>query len=333
MSIDLKTRYLGLDLEHPLILGASPLVDSLDRVKEAEDVGAAAIVMHSLFEEQMNHEASGADLHIHSYEESFSEATSYFPSHFDFAMGSAAYLRQIEKIREAVSVPLIASLNGRSVGGWTDMAKDMESAGAQALELNLYFQPTRSEIGSEELEDEAIDVVEAVCKKVSLPVAVKLSPFFTSLPHFVRRLEGAGAKAVVLFNRFYQPDINVVELENVSRLDLSNSSELLLRLRWLAILHGSFSLQMSCTGGIQTGVDVIKSLMAGADTVQVVSAVLREGPKKITTILKEMKEWMTEHEYNDLHEMRGSMSYRHSPNPEAIERANYIKILQSWAGY
>jgi len=330
MSIDLKTTYLGLPLKHPLIMGASPLVDQLSTVRELEEVGAAAIVMHSLFEEQIIAGVEGAEAHIHSHEDAFGEATSYFTSSADYALGADIYLDRIAEIKEAVSIPVIGSLNGRTPSGWTDFAADIESAGADALELNLYFQPSESETSPDELEAEAAGIVESVCNKISIPVAVKISPFFTSVPHFVRRLEKAGAKAVVLFNRFYQPDIDIENLETCPTLRLSNSDELLLRLRWLAILRDRFSLNLSCSGGVHTAEDAIKAIMAGADTVQLVSTILRNGPLRLTTMLREMTRWLEEYEYKTIDDARGSMSYRKTPNPEAIERANYLKILQSW---
>jgi len=331
MTVDLKTNYLGLPLKHPLIVGASPFVDQLPKVRELEDAGAAAIVMHSLFEEQVigNHEGAEAD--IYSHEESFAEATSYFPDQLDFALGPDTYLERIAEIKERVDIPVIGSLNGRTPSGWTHFASDIEQAGADALELNLYFQPTDSERSADELEAEAASIVENVCGEISIPVAVKLSPFFSSLPHFIRRLEKAGAKAVVLFNRFYQPDIDIVNLETVPALKLSDSSELLLRLRWLAILRDRFQVDLSCTGGAHTAEDCIKAIMAGADTVQLVSALLEKGPTHLATVLKEMTLWLGEFEYERLADARGTMSYRNSPNPKAIERANYLKILQSWS--
>jgi len=331
MSLDLKTNYLGLALKHPLIVGASPFVDQLPKVRELEDAGAAAIVMHSLFEEQIVDSYEGAEADLYSHEESFAEATSYFPDNLDFALGPDTYLERIAEIKKIVSIPVIGSLNGRTPSGWTEFAADIERAGADALELNLYFQPTDSEQSAESLEADAATTVQSVCEHVSIPVAVKLSPFFSSLPHFVRRMETAGAKAVVLFNRFYQPDIDIVNLQTVPSLKLSDSSELLLRLRWLAILRDRFALDLSCTGGVHTAEDAIKAIMAGADTVQLVSSLLEKGPSHLATILEKMTLWFGEFEYNSVSEARGSMSYRNTPNPEAIERANYLKILQSWS--
>lgn len=330
MSVKLNSSYLGLSLKNPLIVGASPLVDYLSKVREVEDAGAAAIVMHSLFEEQVDSTAAGTDAHLHSHEESFAEATSYFPDGVDFALGPDRYLEQIRDIKETVSIPVIGSLNGRTQGGWLGFAEDIEAAGADALELNLYFQPTDTETPAAVIESESIAIIRAVHEKVSLPISVKLSPYFTSLPHFVRRIAVAGAKSVVLFNRFYQPDIDIENLETVSSLQLSNSSELLLRLRWLAILRDRIPIELSCSGGVHTAEDVIKATMAGADNVQMVSAILRHGASHLKDTLKNLETWLEEFEYPSIEELRGSMSHRHNPNPEAIERANYLKILQSW---
>ncbi len=331
MSVQLQTTYLGLELKHPLIAGASPLVDQLPKVRQIEDAGAAAIVMHSLFEEQFINSQEGAEANVYSHEESFAEATSYFPGELDFALGPDTYLERIREIKEIVSVPVIGSLNGRTPSGWIRFAADIESAGADALELNLYFQPTTSEASPEELETDAAETVQSVCQQVCIPVAVKLSPYFSSLPHFVRRLEKAGAKAIVLFNRFYQPDIDIVNLETVPALKLSTSDELLLRLRWLAILRDRFALDLSCSGGVHSSDDAIKAIMAGADTVQMVSSLLLKGPAHLAIVLEKMKLWLDEFEYSSIADARGSMSYRNTPNPEAIERANYLKVLQSWS--
>lgn len=330
MPLNLKTSYLGLPLRNPLVVGASPMVDSLATVLELEEAGAAAVVMHSLFEEQVVAGEAGAEAHLHSHEEAFAEATSYFPSEVEFTLGPDTYLEQIAKLKERLSIPVVGSLNGRTPGGWTGYAAEIESAGADALELNLYFQPTATEDSAARIEDEAVGIVESVCGSVGLPVAVKLSPFFTSLPHFVRRLSEAGAAAVVVFNRFYQPDIDIEKLETVSSLRLSESDELLLRLRWLAILRDRLPVELACSGGVHAAEDAIKALMAGADVVQLVSCLLREGPGRLAEILRKMTLWFEEFEYASVDEARGSMSYRNTPNPEAIERANYLRILQSW---
>lgn len=327
MNIDLSTRYLGLKLQHPLVIGASPLVDNLDRVREIEDNGAAAIVMHSLFEEQILLDSLSEETYIEGNQESFAEAISYFPNASSFALNPETYLIRLQKIKSMVSMPVIGSLNGKTPSGWTDYARDIESAGADALELNLYATPTLDETDPNTAESYSIAVVRSVCQQVKIPVAVKISPYYSSLPYFIRQLENAGASAVVLFNRFYQPDIDIEELETVPSLKLSESHEILLRLRWLAILRDNFSIHLSCSGGVHTVNDVIKATMAGADSVQVVSALLKNGVGFIRTLRNELEDWMVEHEYASIQEMKGSMSYRNTPNPEAIERANYVKIL------
>lgn len=327
MKLDLSTQYLGLTLPHPLVVGASPLVDNLDRVREIEDTGAAALIMHSLFEEQILMDHLSEERHVHGIEETFAEATSYFPASSAFALDPNTYLTRIQRIKEMVSMPVIGSLNGRTPSGWIDYARDIEQAGADALELNLYFQPAVTADHPAKIEMDAVNVVKSVCNQVKIPVAVKLSPYFTSLPHFVKHLEEAGAKGVVLFNRFYQPDIDIEELETLPHLQLSESSELLLRLRWLAILRDVVGVDLSCSGGVHTDVDVIKAVMSGADSVQLVSSLLKNGVSHMGMLRTQLEHWMEEHEYESLAEMKGSMSYRKSPNPDAIERANYVKIL------
>ncbi|MDX2109237.1 MAG: dihydroorotate dehydrogenase-like protein [Verrucomicrobiota bacterium] len=328
--MDLSTSYLGFKLPHPFIVGASPMIYKLDLVKRLEDAGAAAIVMHSLFEEQIQHHQSGIEKHILSHENSYAEATSYFPQAQAFHLGPDDYLAQVAKLKQTVNIPVIASLNGINEGTWVEWAKLIEQAGADALELNLYFLPRSDEEPAGVIEQRCYQIVRMIKQFVTIPVAVKLSPYFTSLPHFARRLETAGADALVLFNRFFQPDINIEELETVSHLELSNSSDLLLRLRWLAVLHGRMRLNLAVTGGVHTAQDAIKSVMAGADAVQMVSALLQRGPSYLTEIRKHFETWMEEHEYTSLEQMKGSMSYLHAPNPELLGRANYMRILQSW---
>lgn len=328
--MDLKTTYLGLELPHPFVVGASPIAARLDRVRLAEDSGAAALVMNSLFEEQIIHHEEGLQKHVLSHEDSFAEATSYFPAADEFDLGPDEYLERIREIKQAVDIPVIASLNGTNLGTWMEYAKYMEEAGADALELNLYYQPRSAEESSEQVEGNLVEVVDKVRQSVKLPLAVKLSPFFSSLPNFIKRIEDKGANAAVIFNRFYQPDIDIENLEAVPSLKLSDSSELLLRLRWLAILSGRTQLDLAVTGGVHTAEDAIKAVMAGADCIQLVSTLLRHGLPQITKLRNEMAQWMEEKEYNSLEQMKGSMSYQHAPNPEAIERANYLRILQSW---
>lgn len=326
----LATRYLGLSLDNPIIAGASPLVDDLDTVKRLEDAGAGAVVMHSLFEEQITREQFGTIQDMELHNESFAEALSYFPQLEEYRLGPDAYLEQIRKLKAAVKIPVIASLNGTTPMGWLDHAQLIEQAGADALELNVYYLATNPLETGDAVERRTLDIVHTVKRSVKIPVAVKLSPYFSSLAHFAKVLEAAGADAVVLFNRFYQPDIDIEELEPSIKLELSSSAALLLRLRWLAILHAHLRIPMSATGGIHTSTDAIKAIMAGATTVQMVSSLLRNGPAHLRKVREGLSTWMEEHEYESIDQMRGSMSLLHSPNPAAFERANYMRILSGW---
>jgi dihydroorotate dehydrogenase (fumarate) len=328
--MDLTTNYLGLRLPHPLMPGASPLADSLDTVKRLEDAGAAAIVLRSLFEEQITREQAGLVYHMEVTSASSAEALSYFPNPDEFVFGPTDYLEQIRKIKAAVSVPVIASLNGTTSEGWLSYAKTIQEAGADALELNVYFIATDPKETGAHVEQRTVEILKAVKKAISIPVAVKLSPFFSSVAHLAHELDGAGVDGLVLFNRFYQPDIDVEALEVVPSLHLSDSSELLLRLHWLAILCGQVKASLAATGGVHTGVDAVKAIMAGASAVQVVSRLLHDGPQRLLTIYQGMKHWMEEHDYESLEQMRGSMSLRKSPDPAAFERGNYMKVLRSW---
>jgi dihydroorotate dehydrogenase (fumarate) len=330
--MDLSTTYLGLRLPHPLMPGASPLADSLDTVKRLEDAGAAAIVLRSLFEEQITRERDGLVYHMEVTQAASAEALSYFPKTEDFVFGPQEYLEQIRKIKAAVKVPVIASLNGTTDEGWLSYAKTIQEAGADALELNVYFIATDPTETGAHVEQRTIDILRSVKKAVTIPVAVKLSPFFSSVAHLAHQLDEAGADGLVLFNRFYQPDIDVEALEAVPSLHLSDSSELLLRLHWLAILSGQVKATMAASGGVHTGLDAVKAVMAGASAVQVVSRLLEDGPQRLLTIFQAMKHWMEEHDYESLAQMRGSMSLSKSPNPAAFERGNYMKILRSWKG-
>jgi len=330
--MDLSTTYLGMNLPHPLMPGASPLVDDLDTVRKLEDAGAAAIVMHSLFEEQIAREQVATFVHTESHGHSFAEALSYFPSTEAFALGPDEYLDQIRRIKQAVDVPVIASLNGYTLGGWLGHARLMEQAGADALELNVYQLATDPEEDACAIEDRAVKMVQAVRSAVGIPLAVKLSPFYTALAHFTRRLDDAGADGLVLFNRFYQPDIDVEELQVRRGLRLSHSSELPLRLRWLAILSGKLRSSLALSGGVHTVNDVVQSVMAGAHAVQVVSALLKLGPAYLEHLRQGLARWLEEHEYVSLRQMQGSMSLEACPDPRVYERANYMLTLQGWRG-
>ncbi len=328
--MDLSTTYLGLELAHPLMAGASPLVDDLDTVKRLEDAGAAALVMHSLFEEQITREEQGTILDMELHAQSHAEALSYFPSVDEYRLGPVQYLEQIRRIKAAVDIPVIASLNGTTPAGWLHHGRLMEQAGADALELNVYYLPTDPAESSAAVEKRTLDIVRAVKAEVKIPVAVKLSPFFSALPHFAAELEAAGADGLVLFNRFYQPDIDPEALEALPSLQLSGSADLLLRLRWLAILHGHLKGSLAVTGGVHTGLDALKAVMAGASGVQMVSALLLHGPERLAQVRAELTEWLEEHEYDSLRQALGSMSLRKCPSPQAFTRANYMRILQGW---
>lgn len=328
--MDLRTTYLGLPLAHPLMPGASPLVDDLDTVKRLEDAGASAIVMHSLFEEQITREREGINRAMDAHAESFAEALSYFPSPEEFHLGPDRYLEQIRKIRATVSVPVIASLNGVTDSGWLSYAKLMQDAGAHALELNVYRIAADPNVPGTTIEHEIENILRSVKRGLGIPVAVKLPPYFTSFANVARQLDDLGADGLVLFNRFYQPDIDVELLEPVPALQLSDSSDLLLRLRWLAILSGRVRCSLAETGGVHTPIDLVKAIMAGAHAVQIVSSILRHGPRQITALKQGLAEWMEKHEYESVAQMTGAVSHRTSADPSAFERANYMRVLQSF---
>ncbi len=328
--MNLTTRYLGLTLKHPFMPGASPLVDDLSTVRQLEDAGASAIVLHSLFEEQVAQEQVALHRYTDFHRDAFAEAGSFFPEPEAFRLGPEPYLEQLRKIKRAVAVPVIASLNGTTNGGWLDYARLMEQAGADALELNVYQLAADPTLSAAQLEHRVIEMVRTVKASVRIPIAVKLSPFFTSLSHFAAQLCAAGADGLVLFNRFYQPDIDVNALEVRRTLHLSDSSELPLRLRWLAILSSQVPASLAATGGLHEPLDAVRALMAGAHAVQLVSALLRHGPRHLTTILRGVEAWMAEKEYPSIDALRGSMSLKTCPDPSAYERANYMLMLQGW---
>lgn len=328
--MNLETDYMGLKLAHPILPGASPLVDKIDQVRRLEDAGAPAIVMHSLFEEQIEMEQNAEHYHRERHEESFGEATSYFPNDDEFALGPDEYLKQIQRIRDAVKVPVIGSLNGVRLGGWVDYAGMIQQAGASALELNMYFLPTDPSESAADIERRMLEIVRAVKSNLSIPLAIKLSPRFSSLPHFVQELDVIGVDGVILFNRFYQPDIDINSLEVTPSLELSHPSELRQRIRWLAILYGQAKASLIASGGVHKTQDVIKAIMAGADGVQVVSSLLKFGPEHLQTLIMGFRSWIEQNEYDSLSRLRGSMSLQRAPNPEALERANYLRMLQVW---
>jgi dihydroorotate dehydrogenase (fumarate) len=328
--MDLTTRYLGLALRHPLITGASPMVDHLDVVRRLEDAGIAAITMHSLFEEQLAVEHAATWHSIESHSEAHSEAASYFPTPDQFALGPDQYLEHIRRIKNVVDVPVIGSLNGSTGRGWTDYAKAIEQAGADALELNIYGVATDLAVTGAVVDSRVIEATKIVRAAVRIPIAVKLTPFVSSVSNLARQLEHAGANGLVLFNRFIQPDIDIEMLDVYPRLRLSDPSELLLRVRWLAILSGRVNLSLAASGGVHSATDAIKAIMAGADAVQLVSVLLQHGPERVASILQDLKHWLVEHEYQSIEQMKGSMSLDRCPDPAAFERGNYVKLLQTW---
>ncbi len=328
--MDLRTTYLGLPLAHPVMPGASPLVDDLDTVKRLEDAGASAIVMHSLFEEQITQEREGIHRAMDAHAESFAEALSYFPEPEEFHLGPDRYLEQIRKIRATVSIPVIASLNGTTDSGWLSYAKLMQDAGAHALELNVYRIAADPNVPGTVVDQDAENILRTVKRGLTIPVAMKMGPFFSSFANVARQLDDLGVDGLVLFNRFYQPDIDPEALEAVPALQLSDSSDLLLRLRWLAILSGRVRCSLAATGGVHTPLDLVKAIMAGAHAVQIVSTILRHGPRQIGALKQGLADWMEKHEYESVAQMTGAVSHRTSADPALFERANYMRVLQSF---
>ena len=328
--MDLTTTYMGLKLKNPIVPSASPLSESVDTIRQMEDAGAAAVVMYSLFEEQITAESQQLDHYLSYGTDTFGEALSYFPEMEDYKTGPGSYLELIGQAKDAVDIPIIGSLNGVSTGGWIEYAKKIQDAGADALELNIYYIPTSVELSGSEVEKIYLDVVKDVTDSVTIPVAVKLSPYFSSTANMAKQLAGAGADALVLFNRFFQPDINLESLEVLPHLTLSRPEELLLPLRWVAILYGRVETDFAITSGIHSAPSVLKGLMAGANVTMMASVLLKQGIGQITTILEGVKSWMEEHEYESVAQMQGSMSQKAVAEPAAFERANYMKALNSW---
>ena len=328
--MDLRTRYLGLDLAHPIVASASPLSKSLDGIRRLEDAGAAAIVLFSLFEEQIHQENEAFD-HLSEFgSESFAESLSYFPAVGQDPVGPDSYLELIRRAREAVAVPLIGSLNGMTDQGWTSFARLIAEAGAHAIELNVFSLPTDPAISARDVEQRTVDVVTAVRRTVAIPVAVKLSPFFSAPGELAMRLVAAGADGLALFNRFYQPDFDLERLEVEPSLELSKPNEIRLPLLWIALLHGRVRVSLAATTGVESATEVVKYLLAGADAVMTTSALLRHGVGHLRTLIAGLSEWLERHECDSVAQIRGSMSLRKVANPEAFERANYIRILQSY---
>jgi dihydroorotate dehydrogenase (fumarate) len=327
--IDLSTYYLGRKLTSPLVASSSPLSKDLDNLRKMEEAGAGAVVLHSLFEEQITLDSESLDRFLNAGSESYAESTSYFPDLEAYNIGPRAYLDHLRAAKKALKIPVIGSLNGCSLGGWVRYARDMEDAGADAIELNIYFLPASFDISGSEMEDDYCELVEAVKSHVRIPVAVKLGPFFTSIPHFAYRLERAGASALVLFNRFYQPDFDLETLEATPNLQLSTSDELRLRLHAIALLSSRLDLDLALTGGVHTSGDAIKGILAGAHVVMLTSALLKHGIPHLRELTKGITRWMEQHEYKSVSQMRGAMNVSGVAEPEVFQRANYLKVLGS----
>lgn len=328
---DLSTRYLGLTLPNPVVASSSPLTEKIDDLRRLEDAGVSAVVLPSLFEEQISIESNDLDLYLSHGAESYAEATSYFPDMGSYNLGPTGYLTRLSAARKALRIPVIGSLNGVSTGGWTRYARKMEEAGADAIELNVYHVPTDPTQSGLDVERMYFDLVAEVVGTVKIPVSVKLTPFLSAPAHVARHLGDLGARGLVLFNRFYQPDFDLEKLEVVPSLNLSSAWTLRLRLRWAAILWGNTSADLAISGGVHSASDVLKSMMAGARVAMVASSVLRHGPEHVRTLLDGVHEWMASHEYESIQQMQGSMSHQHCAEPAALERANYMRVLRSFA--
>ena len=328
--MNLETSYLGLTLVNPLVVGASPMGDDVYLARQLQDCGAAALVMRSLFEEQIDAEQRALTHHVESSAESHAEARSYFPRFSEYQLTTDRYLRQLELLKQTLTIPVIASLNGCRPGGWIDYAIRFQAAGADAIELNLYQLASDPDVAADQIEADMLETVSLVTSAVDIPVAVKLSPFHTAPVQFAVAVERAGAAGVVVFNRFYQPDFAIDDLEVKPQLRLSEPGELLLRLRWLAIISPRVTCSLAATGGVHGSDDVVKAILAGAHAVQLVSVLLQHGPRILTTLADGLRRWMGEHDYATMDEFRGAMNLRRCPDPAAFERANYQRILQSW---
>ncbi len=328
--MDLRTTYMGLSLKNPLVVSAGPLSDSVEKIKRMEDAGASAVVMFSIFEEQLRQESAVLEYALSAGTDSFGEALSYFPAMEDYQVKPDRYLQIIEKASKSTQIPIIGSLNGVTNEGWINYAKSIEQAGAKGLELNVYWIPTDPAMGSAEVEQRYLDIVKTVKSAVKIPVALKLSPFFSSMAHFARRVDEQGVDALVLFNRFYQPDFDLEELEVVPQLNLSTPYEIRLPLLWIALLHGRVKCSLAATRGVHSATEIIKYLMAGADVTMTTSALLQKGIDHLRVMLQDLQQWMDAHEYASVRQMRGCLSQRHVADPSAYERANYIKVLESY---
>lgn len=332
MSVDLSTKYLGLKLKNPLVISACPLSADIERLRRLEQAGASAAVLPSLFEEQIEHDAEEMSKVREFGTESFAEALTYFPDFEDYRTGPEQYLETIENAKKAVKIPIIASLNGASKGGWVRYAKMMEDAGADALELNIYFVATDLDMTSQEVEARYVDLVSTVKRSISIPLAVKVGPSFSAMANMAVQLVDAGADGLVLFNRFYQPDINLETLETETRLHFSTPYELAVPLRWVAILHGRVNASLAATGGIHDAGGLLKTLLAGADVGMIASALYQKGTQEVERILAGMRQWMEENDYDSVEQLKGSMSRENCPDPSAFQRGNYMKTLTSFVG-
>ncbi len=330
--IDLSTQYLGLKLRNPLVVSASPLCKDITNLRHMEDCGASAIVLHSLFEEQINLESNELDRFLWDGSELGAESTSIFPDLGEYNIGPHGYLEHIRQAKQSVSIPVIASLNGVSRGGWVSYAREMQQAGADAIELNVYFIPAEPGATSEDIEKLYLDLVSEIRQTVTIPVAVKVGPYFSAFANMAQRLEAAGANGLVLFNRFYQPDFDLDALEVKPVVTLSNSSELLLRLHWTAMLHGQIHADIAITGGVHTAEDVVKSMMAGAKVTMLASALLQNGIGYLRPLRNQLEAWLERKEYESIEQMQGSMSQKNVPNPKAFQRSNYMRVLSSYVG-
>lgn len=328
--MDLSTTYLGLNLKSPIVPSAGPLSTDIDNIKAMEDAGAGAVVLYSLFEEEIEHDALELNHYTLANTDSFPEAQSFFPIPYDIKIGGEEYLNHVRKAKESVNIPVIGSLNGKKLGGWVDYAKKIEQAGADALELNIYILSANHHKSSATIENSYLEIVKSVLENVNIPVAVKLHPFFTSVSELAVKLDKAGAKGLVLFNRFYQPDIDLDKLEVVPNVLLSTPMDLRLPLRWTAILYGQVKADLAATSGIYSAEDALKMIMAGSKVTQMLSCLLKHGIPHIKEVLNQMVLWMEEHEYESLNTMRGSMSYVNIADPAQFERANYMKVLHSY---
>jgi dihydroorotate dehydrogenase (fumarate) len=329
--IDLSTTYMGLKLKNPIVASASPLCDSVDKIRLLEDHGIAAVVLPSLFEEQLIVDCESVDADLSRGAEAFPESANFFPRLMTYNLGPYGYLELIRKAKECVSVPVIGSLNGVSPSGWIEYARDIEQAGADAIELNIYSLVTNPSRTAANVEKDYCDLVQEMRKHLTIPIAVKISHFFSAVANFASHLDMSGANALVLFNRFYQPDLDIEQLEVVPSLTLSHPSELLLRLHWVAIIHGHIGADMAITGGVHGAEDVLKSMMVGARVAMMTSALLQNGVEHLDTVRTGIIRWMEEHEYESIQQMCGSMSQRNVPDSTAYERANYMRVLSSYA--